>query len=107
MRADCGTENSIVSFLQPYLCHDVNSFKYGASVSNQVYMYGQCCLVITHAEDRGILEFSETVVHRLVDKPFSGNRNASYCSNCKHWNYFQGLLMEGLFEDANIIHKYA
>ena len=37
MRADCGTENSIVSFLQPYLCHDVNSFKYGASVSNQVY----------------------------------------------------------------------
>ena len=75
MRADCGTENSIVSFLQPYLCRDVNSFKYGASVSNQVYIYGQCCLVITHAEDRGILEFSETVVHRLVDKPFSGNRN--------------------------------
>ena len=23
--------------------------------------------------------FSETLVHRLVDKPFSGNRNAWYC----------------------------
>lgn len=36
LRADCGTENSVVSFLQPYLCQDVNSFRFGSSVSNQV-----------------------------------------------------------------------
>lgn len=41
VRADKGTENAKVSFLQPFLRyqgtgHDVNSFHYGRSVNNQV-----------------------------------------------------------------------
>ena len=33
---DCGTENGVVAVIQPYLRHEVNSFRYVKSVSNQV-----------------------------------------------------------------------
>lgn len=43
MRTDCGTENTNISFIQPFLrrnhtdCYSgLNSFRYGKSVSNQV-----------------------------------------------------------------------
>ena len=36
LRCDCGTENSVVAYLQPFLCHSSTSFRYGGSVSNQV-----------------------------------------------------------------------
>lgn len=36
VRCDMGTENSTIAFLQPFLRQDINSFRYGASVSNQV-----------------------------------------------------------------------
>lgn len=37
--SDLGTENSIVSFIQPFLRGVVTSFRYVKSVSNQVYIY--------------------------------------------------------------------
>ena len=37
LRADCGTENTTVAYLQPFLCSTTDSFKYGRSTTNQVY----------------------------------------------------------------------
>ena len=34
---DCGTEYSVVAYLQPFLYSDTGSFQYGRSVTNQVY----------------------------------------------------------------------
>lgn len=36
VRCDCGTENSVIAYLQPFLTEDFASFRYGTSVSNQV-----------------------------------------------------------------------
>ena len=43
MRVDCGTENSVLAFIQPFLrrnhgdCFaEFDSFRYGKSVTNQV-----------------------------------------------------------------------
>ena len=40
VRCDCGTENIVLAYLQPFLSREVNSksFCYGSSVSNQVYI---------------------------------------------------------------------
>ena len=56
---DCGTEKT---YLQPALCRNDQSFRFGTSVSNQVYMctykllvhvYRRCFLFV--AEDQGIV----------------------------------------------------
>lgn len=38
LRCDCGTENSVIAYLHPFLRSDSTSFRYGMSVSNQVFI---------------------------------------------------------------------
>jgi hypothetical protein len=79
LRSDCGTENTNIAFLQPYLrrnhadCFSGSaSFRYGKSVSNQVFTkyYVVNVYQIFASLDciayRGLVVTAEEVVHPVV-----------------------------------------
>ena len=56
IRCDCGTENSVIAYLQPFLCKNSKSFRYGTSIANQVH------IIIIHL----VVQLSEKYINQLL-----------------------------------------
>lgn len=77
LRADCGTENTNLAFIQPFLRRNhidcfcgSDSFRYGKSVTNQVknmadWSRQSICILIFIA-DRVMVVYTEEMVHTMV-----------------------------------------
>ena len=83
--ADLGSENARIAYLQPFLRRNgtdtlagSESFRYGKSVHNQVYIIWVLLLesylrnALTSQENRAMVENYASVVHTVVDRLLSG-----------------------------------
>ena len=77
LRCDLGSENAYLAFLQPFMrrngndcCAGERSFRYGKSVSNQVYIWAPQTITMYSqyiiAEDRSLVVFSQEKLYSVV-----------------------------------------
>ena len=73
LRTECGTENTNLSFIQPYLGRDhtdclsgMDSFRYGKSVTNQASLILISLFAILFTENRGMVVTTEQTLHKIL-----------------------------------------